>query len=155
MTLGRCPFRRQYRRNIWSKGSSLVVSLSLSLSLSRSLSRSLALSLSRSLSPRLPNPRLWIIHSWVIQKIPWKSAVWLRATSTRVVGGSSTKSCGNPKVNPRGSRTRNVQRFQGGLVFKAHRLCVSLISRLESNKEEAEGGSPGRTEIGLPPVTRA
>ena len=31
---------------------------------------------------------------------------------------------------------RNVQRFRGGLVFKAHRLCVSLNSRLESNKEE-------------------
>ena len=31
---------------------------------------------------------------------------------------------------------RNLQRFRGGLVFKAHRLCVSLNSRLESNKEE-------------------
>ena len=31
---------------------------------------------------------------------------------------------------------RNVQRFRGGLVFKAHRLCVSLNSRLESNNEE-------------------
>jgi len=30
----------------------------------------------------------------------------------------------------------NVQQFRGGLVFKAHRLCVSLNSRLESNKEE-------------------
>jgi len=30
---------------------------------------------------------------------------------------------------------RNVQRFRGGLVFKALRLCVSLNSRLESNKE--------------------
>ena len=33
---------------------------------------------------------------------------------------------------------RNVQRFRGGLVFKAHRLRVSLNSRLESNKEEEE-----------------
>ena len=33
---------------------------------------------------------------------------------------------------------RNVQRFRGGLVFKAHRLCVSLNARLESNKEEEE-----------------
>ena len=32
----------------------------------------------------------------------------------------------------------NVQRFRGGLVFKAHRLCVSLNSRLESNQEEKE-----------------
>ena len=31
---------------------------------------------------------------------------------------------------------RNVQRFRGGLVFKAHRLCVSLNSRLKSSKEE-------------------
>jgi len=36
---------------------------------------------------------------------------------------------------------RNVQRFRGGLVFKAHRLCVSLNSRLESNKEEEEEGA--------------
>jgi len=34
------------------------------------------------------------------------------------------------------NRFRNVKRFRGGLVFKAHRLCVSLNSRLESNKEE-------------------
>jgi len=33
---------------------------------------------------------------------------------------------------------RNVQRFRGGLVFKAHGLCVSLNYRLESNKEEEE-----------------
>jgi len=31
---------------------------------------------------------------------------------------------------------KNVQRFRGGLVLKAHRLCVSLNSRLESIKEE-------------------
>ena len=36
----------------------------------------------------------------------------------------------------------NVQRFRGGLVFKAHRLCVSLNSRLESDKEE-EGALGG------------
>ena len=35
---------------------------------------------------------------------------------------------------------RNVQRFRGGLAFKAHRLCVSLNSRLESNKEETRFG---------------
>ena len=28
-----------------------------------------------------------------------------------------------------------MKRFRGGLVFKAHRFCVSLNSRLESNKE--------------------
>ena len=31
-----------------------------------------------------------------------------------------------------------VRRFRCGLVFEAHRLCVSLNSRLESNKEEEE-----------------
>ena len=40
-----------------------------------------------------------------------------------------------------------MQRFRGGLVFKAHTLCVSLNSRLESNNEEednftASGSSP-------------
>ena len=29
-------------------------------------------------------------------------------------------------------------RLQGGLVFEAHRLCVSLDSRREGNKEEEE-----------------
>jgi len=33
---------------------------------------------------------------------------------------------------------RNVLRFRGGLVFKAHKLCVSLNSRLASNKEAEE-----------------
>ena len=37
-----------------------------------------------------------------------------------------------------GCAGRNVQRFRGGLVFKAHRLCVSLNSRRVSNKEEEE-----------------
>ena len=31
-----------------------------------------------------------------------------------------------------------MKRFRGGLVFEAHRLCVSLNSRLESNKEEED-----------------
>ena len=33
---------------------------------------------------------------------------------------------------------RNVKRFRGGLEFEAHRLCVSLNARLESNTEEKE-----------------
>ena len=36
-------------------------------------------------------------------------------------------------------RSRNVQRYRGGLVFKAHRLRVTLNFRLESNNEEEEG----------------
>jgi len=35
---------------------------------------------------------------------------------------------------------RIVKRFRGGLAFKAHRLCVSPNSRLESNKEEEKKG---------------
>jgi len=38
---------------------------------------------------------------------------------------------------------RNVKRFRGGLVFKAHRIFVSLNSRLESNKEKEETTHPG------------
>jgi len=36
---------------------------------------------------------------------------------------------------------KNAQRIRGGLVFKAHRLCVSLNSRLESHTEEEEEGT--------------
>jgi len=48
-----------------------------------------------------------------------------------------------------------VHRFRGGLVFKAHRLCASLNSRLKSNKEEEEvavndpGARDGRLARGL------
>ena len=34
---------------------------------------------------------------------------------------------------------RNVQRFRGGLVCKARRLCASLNSRPESDEEEQDG----------------
>ena len=37
-------------------------------------------------------------------------------------------------------KSRNAQRFRGGLVFQAHGLCVSLSSRLESDTEEEEKG---------------
>jgi len=43
-----------------------------------------------------------------------------------------------------------VQRFRGGLVFKAHRLSVSLNSRLESNKEESR--RPADVRRGEPSV---
>jgi len=44
---------------------------------------------------------------------------------------------------------RNVQRFRGGFVFMAHRLCVSLNSRLESN----QAAHPPQTPRRSPPVT--
>jgi len=40
------------------------------------------------------------------------------------------------RLEQRLRQERYLQRFRGGLVFKAHRLCVSLNSRIESNKEE-------------------
>jgi len=48
-----------------------------------------------------------------------------------------------------------VQRFRGGLVFKAHRFCVSLNSRLESNNEEEEKveGLAHSLALSLPPST--
>ena len=42
-----------------------------------------------------------------------------------------------------------MQRFRGGLVFKAHSLCVSLNSRLESNKEEERKAPELPAEVGL------
>ena len=43
-----------------------------------------------------------------------------------------------PSTNQVASLQINVQQFRGGIVLKAHRLCASLNSRLESNKEEGE-----------------
>ena len=51
-------------------------------------------------------------------------------------------------VQTRQLRSKNV-RFRGRLVFKAHRLCVSLNSRLESNKEEEELGGARVWVLGL------
>jgi len=46
----------------------------------------------------------------------------------------------NGRERNRGQREqllhRSVQRFRGGLVLQAHRLCASLTSRFESDKEE-------------------
>ena len=42
-----------------------------------------------------------------------------------------------------------MQRFRGGLVLKAHRLCVSLNSRLESNIEEQGGAFDHVLDAGL------
>ena len=39
-------------------------------------------------------------------------------------------------LNLRTTSSQKLQRFRGGLVSKAHRLCVSPNSRLESDKEE-------------------
>jgi len=40
-------------------------------------------------------------------------------------------------------RTTNVERFRGGLVFKAHRLLYHSTLGLDSNKEEEEGFDRG------------
>jgi len=50
------------------------------------------------------------------------------------------KNHGEPSVS---QAELGVGRYRGGLVFKAHRRCVSLNSRLESNKEYGENhGEP-------------
>ena len=57
--------------------------------------------------------------------------------------------------NLRHEQVRNAKRFRGGLVFKANRLCVSLDSRLESNKEEEEEQVRSRAKRGqLKPFLR-
>jgi len=48
-----------------------------------------------------------------------------------------------------------MQRFRGGLVFKAHRLCVSLNSRLESNKEEERRSDAVSETVSQPASRRA
>jgi len=48
-----------------------------------------------------------------------------------------------------------MQRIRGGLVFKAHRLCVSRNSRLESNKEEEEAPNRQRSWTWWRPRRRA
>ena len=58
---------------------------------------------------------------------------------------SALKDAPRPSVCTRRRRNsghRNVQWFRGGLIFEAHRLCVSLNPRIESNKEEEEFGPP-------------
>ena len=48
---------------------------------------------------------------------------------------------------------RNVQRSRGWLVFKAHELCGSLISGLESNNEEEKQG-PDDARREAPPAPK-
>ena len=57
-------------------------------------------------------------------------------------------------LNLRTTLHRNVQRFRGGIVFKAHRLHVSLNSRLESIKvEEVTRGRGCGVRDGYPPLS--
>ena len=44
--------------------------------------------------------------------------------------------CRGPGLSRPGSRRARAPVFRGGLVFETPRLCVSLNSRLENNKEE-------------------
>jgi len=66
-----------------------------------------------------------------------------RVISFRMATFAKPKTC-HPLSNHLSEQLfcRNVKRFRGGLVFKAHRLCVSLNSRLESNKEAEEAWPP-------------
>jgi len=57
----------------------------------------------------------------------------------RAGDSTSAASARSPGPAPREKLLhRNLQRFRDGLVFKAHRICVSLNSRLESNNEGEE-----------------
>ena len=56
-----------------------------------------------------------------------------RAASPAGAEATPSRLCATP-AQARSDQT--MQRFRGWLVFKAHRLCVSLNSRLESNKEQ-------------------
>ena len=40
-----------------------------------------------------------------------------------------------------GLAVQHLQRFRGGLVFEAHRLCVSLNSKRESNTQEKKSST--------------
>ena len=53
------------------------------------------------------------------------------------------------RVEGRRSGSVNVQRFRGGLVFKAHRLLYHSTRMRESNKEEEEvrGLGPTNTPV--------
>ena len=62
---------------------------------------------------------------------PWRSGFERQGLGLRIQGFA----LGNPLHPVAQLLHRNVQRFRGGLVCKAHRLYISLNSRLESNKE--------------------
>jgi len=97
-----------------------------------SLSLSLSLSLSRGCLST-PMARTLACHRPSLSRSLSLSLSWLFVLSSRsrpaplVSGAAAGRVC------------RNMQWFRGGPVFKAHRLCVSLNSRLESNKAEEEG----------------
>jgi len=116
----------------------IKVTSSLSLSLSLSLASLSLASLSRLSLPPSPEPQR---HKHRTPHMPpWRA--WLTSPSSRF----HLSRC-----------PANMQRFRGGLVFKAHRLCVSLNSRLESNKEEEEraGGWRRRSAAPRPASWRA
>jgi len=48
---------------------------------------------------------------------------------------------------------KNVQRFRGGLVFKAHRLCVSLNSRRRQRRAPREMCTPSGPPSARRPLT--
>ena len=73
------------------------------------------------------------------------SSIWNLGRLGNTVSAGQKNACKSPEQSAAAVRRlieqllhRNVKWFRGGLVFKAHRLCVSLNSRLASNKEEEE-----------------
>ena len=79
-----------------------------------------------------------LVQTLQVQSLPGLVKRRGRAGGSEGAGRDRGVGGGAPPVPPLQLLHRNVQQFRGGLVFKAHRLCVSLNSRLESNKEEKE-----------------
>ena len=77
---------------------------------------------------RVPSRVSFWHFGWSRSRIRPEAATW------RVEGGGVMVKGGGWRVEQQ--LYRNVQRFLCGHVFKTHRLCVSLNSRLESNREE-------------------
>jgi len=97
---------------------------------------------------RPPPSRVWLCLRPYPEYSPANSYPW--SPFPPEAGPSRTRSSqcrqswgwsGSAERPAHGGSTLHVQRFRGGLVFKAHRLCVSLNSRLGSNKEEEEGSA--------------
>ena len=83
---------------------------------------------------------------WYLRLIDfvYHSTLGLRVIKKKKIAGWGRRV---PRPNKRAGRDtrrewgishRKVQRFRGGLVFKAHRLCISLNCRRESNKAEED-----------------
>jgi len=88
------------------------------------------------------SPKRGVAGPWDSRADAWGGVARGTASAAPVAGHASNFNRCREGINRSAGGVRApllhkiVQRFRGGLVFKAHRHCVSLNSRLESNKEE-------------------